>query len=173
MRPTPWTLSGVQWMLNGVAGIAGWSAQCLAPPTRWRGCLVVLAAATAAGFPASPAAASDATIKASILRAVADIRNTPSEAKLDGRLARVLTRLRSDRGSTAAGRTARTLAIGGLTWTRRGLQARLDFIRNDSGNLPAAVRDARAADRRLKRGAALLRSAGKALGVRIGMLNGY
>jgi hypothetical protein len=136
-------------------------------------CLVVLALTTAAALPARPAAASDATIRTSLLRGVADIRGSAGEATLDRQLARVLDRLRADQGSSAAGRTARALAVSGLTWTRKGLRARLDFIRNDSGNLPAAVRDARAADRRLKRGAVLLRSAGTALGLRIGTLDGY
>jgi hypothetical protein len=133
----------------------------------------VLAVGVTVGLLAAPAAASDATIKAALLRGVADIRSTHSDRKLDGQLGRILARLRSDRSSTAAGRTARALAIRGFTCTRKGLQARLDFIENDSGNIEAAVRDARRADRRLKRGAALLRSAGRTLGIRIGILNGY
>jgi hypothetical protein len=134
---------------------------------------LLAACVTAAGLLAGPAAASDTSVKVALLHGVADIRSTHDVRKLDGQLVHVLGRLRSDRGTTAAGRTARALAISGLRWTREGLRARLDFIENDSGNVEAATRDARTADRRLKRGAALLRSAGRALGVRIGSLNGY
>ena len=43
----------------------------------------------------------------------------------------------------------------------------------DSGKLEAAVRDARRSDRYLNRGAALLRAAGRAFGVKVGLLNGH
>jgi hypothetical protein len=132
-----------------------------------------LAALAVAVLTAGTAAAADTTVEASLRHGVAAIRGTDGEAKRDAQLAHVLVRLRSDRGSTAPVERARKLAIRGFTWTRRGLHARLDFIRNDSGNLPAAVRDSIAADRALKRGAALLRAAGRALGIRIGTLDGY
>jgi hypothetical protein len=134
---------------------------------------LLLAAGVTAGSLATPAAASDASIEAALLDGVADMRSTHDVRTLDGQLAGILGRLRAAHSSTAAGRTAKALAVRGLTWTRNGLRARLDFMENDSGNVAAATRDARAADRRLKRGAALLRSAGKALGIRIGRLNGY
>jgi hypothetical protein len=133
----------------------------------------VVAVGVQAGLLVAPAAASDATIKATLSRGVSDIRNTHGDRKLDRQLARILDRLRADRGSTASGRTARATAVEGFTWMRRGLRARLDLIENDSGNLPASVRDARAADRRLKRGATLLRAAGSALGIRVGTLMGH
>ena len=138
-----------------------------------RNVLVLLAVGAAAGVLAAPAAASETTIKAALFRGVADIRGTPGERELDAKLLRVLAELRSAHGSTPAERTARTLAIAGFTWTRRGLRARIDFVEKDSGNVAAATRDARAADRRLRRGAALLRRAGAALGIRIGALGGY
>jgi len=47
------------------------------------------------------------------------------------------------------------------------------MIKNDSGNLEASVTDAKRSDRALKRGAGLLRAAGRAFGVRIGKLNGF
>jgi hypothetical protein len=133
----------------------------------------VLAACVTVALLAKPAVASDASIKSTLLRGVANVQSTRGDRMRYAQLAAILARLRSDQGSTTAGRSAKTLAVEGFTWTRKGLRARLDFVENDSGNLPAATRDARAADRRLKRGAALLRSAGKALGLGIGRLNGY
>jgi hypothetical protein len=47
------------------------------------------------------------------------------------------------------------------------------MTRNDSGNLEGSVRDAVRADRDLRKGARLLRAAGRSLGIRIGKLNGF
>ena len=44
---------------------------------------------------------------------------------------------------------------------------------NEEGNIERAVRDAVRADRYLDRGARLLRAAGRALGIRVGKLNGH
>jgi hypothetical protein len=57
--------------------------------------------------------------------------------------------------------------------TLRGIQARLDMAAKDSGKLEAAVRDARRSDRYLNRGAEVLRAAGRALDVPVGVLNGH
>lgn len=125
-----------------------------------------------AGLLASPAAASDATIKRGLLQGVAHIRGSHSPKKLDRQLARTIVRLRRDHSSTAAGRRGRELAIRGFAWTRKGLAAEIAFDENDSGNIEAAVRDALRADRCLNKGADLLRAAGRSLGLRIGRLRG-
>jgi hypothetical protein len=56
---------------------------------------------------------------------------------------------------------------------QKGIDARLEMTRNDSGNLEASVRDAERADRDLRKGADLLRAAGRAFRIRIGKLNGF
>jgi hypothetical protein len=126
---------------------------------------------SAAPDQAAPARASDATVKRDFLRGVSQIRSSQRE-KLRGQLVSSLARLRRDQGSTAVGRRARRLAIQGFTWTVKGVDADLAFYMNDSGNIEAAVRDAKRADRNLNRGANLLRAAGRAFGLRIGKLNG-
>jgi hypothetical protein len=55
----------------------------------------------------------------------------------------------------------------------RGVEAVIAFVENDSGNIAAATRDAKRADRFLKRGADQLRAAGRVLGTRIGDVDGY
>ena len=122
---------------------------------------------------ASSDMASDAAIREDILLGVVQIRGSQDARKLRGKLLRTLERLRGDRGSTAAGRKGRRLAIEGFASTLKGIDARLDFAENDSGNIEAAVRDAKRADRYLKRGANLLRAGARVLGIRIGMINGY
>jgi hypothetical protein len=111
------------------------------------------------------APASDATVRRDVAYGVAQIRALKRDA-LDAQLVRTLAALRADRGSTRAGEHARTLAIAGLVWTRRGLAAQHDFSANDSGDLPAAVRDARRADYCFARGRALLRAAQRELAAR-------
>lgn len=133
--------------------------------------LVVAVGVLAALLPAC-ARASDATVKATLLRGVAQIRHVRPAEKLDRQLARTLRSLRRDRASTPAGRRGRRLAIAGFTWTRKGLKAQMDFINNDSGNIEAATRDAKRADHYLNGGASRLRAAGRAFGLRIGKLNG-
>ena len=115
---------------------------------------------------------SDTSVKRDLLRGVAQIRTTHDPKKLQTELRRTLTRLRRDRASTAAERHARELATRGLEATLAGIRSRIDFTDNDSGNVEAATRDAVRADRRLARGARLLRAAGLALGIRIGPLGG-
>ena len=122
---------------------------------------------------ASSVTASDAAIREDILLGVVQIRGSQDARKLRGKLLHTLEQLRGDRGSTAAGRKGRRLAIEGFASTLKGVDARLDFAENDSGNIEAAVRDAKRADRYLKRGANFLRAAARAVGVRIGKLNGY
>jgi hypothetical protein len=116
--------------------------------------------------------ASDTPIRETLERGVAQIGEAQPAKQLHDDLVRTLAKLRSQRASTDTGQRARTLAIQGFTWTLRSVDARLEIIRNDSGNLEASVRDAKRSDRNRRRGAALLRAAGRALGVRIGNLSG-
>jgi hypothetical protein len=142
-----------------------------------RGCAVTAAAgflflAPLAGC-GSSGSASDAAVKRSLLRGVAEIRGSQNAKSLRGELVRTLARIRHERGSTTAGRKGRRLAIQGFTWTLKGIDSQLAMLRNDSGRLEGALRDAKKADRYLNRGASLLRVAGRAFGVRIGILNGH
>jgi len=121
----------------------------------------------------SSGSASDAAVKRTVLRGVAEIRSSQNGKSLRGKLVRTLARIRHERGSTAAGRKGRRLAIQGFTWTLKGIDSQLAVLRNDSGRLEGAVRDAEKADRYLNRGANLLRAAGRVFGVRIGILNGH
>ena len=68
---------------------------------------------------------------------------------------------------------ARRVALMGFELTRKGVRSQIDFSENDSGNVAAATRDARRADRYLKGGANRIRIAGLALGIRIRELDGY
>ena len=125
------------------------------------------------GVLVSPAGATDATVKARLLRGVAQIRSSHNAEKLRAPLAHTLAGLRHDRGSTAAGRRGRMLAIQGFVWTLKGIAKEHDFTVNDSGNVEAATRDAKAADRYFTRGANLLRAAGRAFDLRIGKVKGH
>jgi hypothetical protein len=120
-------------------------------------------------------AAGDATVERELLHGVAQIRATRPDRRrqLQATLARTLAALRRARGSTPAGRRARELAIQGFESTLKGVQSQLDFVDNDRGNIEAATRDAKRADRFLRLGADRLRAAGRALGLRIGEINGY
>jgi hypothetical protein len=80
--------------------------------------------------------------------------------------------LRREDAKTAAARRGRALALAGFASTRRGVETQLSMRAHDSGRLEAAVRDAKRADRYLNRGARLLRAAGRALGVNVGLVNG-
>jgi hypothetical protein len=114
--------------------------------------------------------ASDAAIRETLERGVAQIGEPQTAKQLHDDLVRTLAKLRGERASTDARRTARTLAIRGFTWMLRSVDARLEIIRNDSGNLEASVRDAKRSDRDRCRAAKLLRAAGRPLGVRVGNL---
>jgi hypothetical protein len=114
----------------------------------------------------------DAAVRRELLGAVAQIRSLRGRP-LHAELTRTLAELRGARGSTAAGRRARGIAVLGLESTLRGVEAVIAFVENDSGNIAAATRDAKRADRFLKRGADQLRAAGRVLGTRIGDVDGY
>jgi len=117
--------------------------------------------------------ADDASVEREVLRGVAQIRSIHDRRRLRAELRGTLARLRRTRGSTAAGRRARGLAIDGLESTLRGVESQIAFDENDSGNIAAATRDAKRADRFLRRGADQLRAAAQALGTRLGDVNGY
>ena len=108
------------------------------------------------------------SVKDEFARGIEQIRGSHDAKKLHAQLAQTLTRLR--RATPAPGKR---LAIQGFEATLRGIQAQVDFIENDSGNVEAATRDAAEADRYRTRGANLLRTAGRALGIRVGKLRGY
>ena len=123
--------------------------------------------------PAATPRESNAAVGESLARGLDQIRTTRDMRKLQVELVRTVATLRSEHGSTVAGRIGRALAIDGFDATLAGVRARIDFDENDSGNVEAATRDARRASRFLKRGAEYLRRAGQALGVPVGKLNGY
>ena len=134
----------------------------------------LLAVALAGGCGSAPSGArADDSIRRDLLSGVGQIRANHDRNKLQTELRRTLASLRSDRPSTATARRARGLAIQGFEATLKGVRSLLDFSENDSGNIAAATRDAKRADRYLTRGANRLRAAGRVLGIRIGTLNGH
>ena len=114
-----------------------------------------------------------ASVRQELLHGVELIRRTHDRRTLRRELTGVVASLRRTRGSTAAERRARTLAIQGFASALEGVESLIAFEENDSGNIEAATRDAKRADRYLGRGADRLRAAGRALGIRIGDVNGY
>jgi hypothetical protein len=108
-----------------------------------------------------------------MLRGVAEIRSAHDPKRLHTQLGRIIASLRGDHGSTAEVERARDVALVGFELTRKGVRSQIDFIENDSGNVAAATRDARRADRYLRRGADRIRMAGLALGIQIGELQGH
>jgi hypothetical protein len=132
---------------------------------------VALGLAFAAGCGSSTA--SDAKIEQAFLRGVGQIQEPRTTEALHDRLIEILGSLRATRPSTAEGDNGKTLATRGFEWTLRGVDSRLEITRNDSGSLEASVEDAKRSDRQMKRGAKLLRAAGRAFGVRIGKVNGF
>jgi hypothetical protein len=137
---------------------------------RW---LVALALVAGCGSSTSKVEPPEASIKATVLRGVGQIRVMHDRRKLHAELIRIVASLRRSRAANAAGRQARRLAIQGFESTLQGTRSQLDFSENDSGNIEAATRDAKRADRYLKLGANRLRAAAQALGIRIGELNQY
>jgi len=134
--------------------------------------LWLLALALVAGC-GSSSGGGTADIKQDLLRGVGEIRATQDRHMLYAQLTRIVESLRRDRASTADARRARNLAIQGFEWTLKGTRSQLDFSENDSGNVAAATRDAKRADRYLTRGANCLRAAGRILEIRIGKLNAH
>ena len=136
-------------------------------------CLIGLAPVTGC-HPSAPALGpADLSIERDLRRGVEEIRATRDRKKLHAELVRLLAHLRRTQATTASARRGRELALEGFEATLRGVRSQLDFIENDSGEVAAATRDAKRADRYLRLGAARLRAAGQVLGVRVGELNGY
>jgi len=123
----------------------------------------VLAVVLGCGSSPSP------SVRDEFVRGIDQIRASHDAKELHAQLGQTLANLRRAGGATPG----RRLAIQGFAATLRGVQAQVELIENDSGNLEAAVRDAAEADRYRTQGANLLRAAGQALGIRVGKLKGY
>ncbi|MGZ4419418.1 MAG: hypothetical protein ACXVRV_14775 [Gaiellaceae bacterium] len=136
-------------------------------------CLIGLALVSGCRPSAPAVGQADFSIKQDLLRGVREIRVRHDRKKLHAELVHVLAHLRRAHGTTVNARRGRELALQGFEATLKGIRSQLDFSENDSGEVAAATRDAKRADRYLRRGANWLRAAGQALGVRIGELNGY
>lgn len=117
--------------------------------------------------------AADAPIKRDLLRGVDEIRSTIDRKRLHAQLGDIVESLRGEHGSTAEVERAREVALVGFALTRKGVRSQIDFSENDRGEVAAATRDARRADRYLSRGADRIRTAGLAFGIQIGELDGY
>jgi hypothetical protein len=111
---------------------------------------------------------SSSPVRSAFEDGVGAIRGTHDYMRLRGELRRTVSRLRA-----APDARGRRLALRGFETTEQGVQARIDFVANDRGNIDAATRDARRGDVLLRRGAVLLRRAGRELSVKVGSLNGY
>jgi hypothetical protein len=109
---------------------------------------------------------SGSAVERDLRRGMTQIRTTRDAKKLRAELRGTLAKLRRDDASGPEERRARALAIRGFEATLDGLQGRIDFVDNDSGNIEAATKDALRADRGMARGARLLRAASRALGGR-------
>ena len=107
-------------------------------------------------------------MKAIFADGVADVHDTRDYEALRSSLEGTLERLWSVHEGQA-----RRLAIEGFEATLAGVEARIDFVENDSGNVAAATLDSQRADAGFSRGARLLRAAARLLGVRVVGLNGY
>jgi hypothetical protein len=125
-----------------------------------RAAAAALAVLLAAGCGSS---GSGSAVERDLRRGMAQIRHTRDAKKLRTELRGTLARLRRDHASGVAERRARALAIRGFEATLDGVQGRIDFVDNDSGNIEAATRDALRADRGMAKGARLLRAASRAL----------
>ena len=136
-------------------------------------CLVGLVLLGGCGSSAPAPSRGDLSIERDLLRGVREIRETRDRRKLHADLVHLVAQLRRTHGTTQSARRGRELALQGFEATLVGIRSQLDFSENDSGEVAAATRDAKRADLYLRRGAKRLRAAGRALGVRIGDLNGY
>ena len=111
------------------------------------------------------------SIEQDLLRGVGEIRGTRDREKLHAELVHLLAHLRRAHGTTASARRGREFALREFEATLKGVRSQLDFSENDSGEVAAATRDAKRADRYLTLGANRLRAAGQALGIQIGEIN--
>src|SRR5262249_61926315 len=115
----------------------------------------------------TPAAPHEALLR----KATSQPQPTHDNRALRGRVGRPLAVIEKDGDA----RRAKTPAVQGLRSALRGLAALIEFVENDSGNLPAATVDEAHAFKFWSRAARLLRKAGAELGVEIasGSLNGF
>ena len=118
-------------------------------------------------------APADLSVEQDLRLAVREIRGTRDRRALRGELVHLRGHLRRVHGTTPRARRARRLALQGIAATLEGIESQLEFSENDSGEVAEATKDAKRADRYLRLGANRLRAAGRALGVRIGDINGY
>lgn len=135
--------------------------------------LLALVLGCGCGSSRSGSSTANVSIKHDLVRGVEEIRSTRDRKTLDSQLGHIVASLRGERGSTAVVERAREDALMGFELTRKGVGSQIDFSENDSGEVAAATRDARRADRYLRRGANRIRMAGLALGIRINELNGH
>ncbi len=135
--------------------------------------LMVLVLGCGCGSSRSGVSTADVSVKQDLLRGVEEIQTTHDRQRLDAQLGRIIASLRGERGSTAVVERARQMALLGFGLTQKGVRSQIDFSENDSGEVAAAARDARRADRFLGRGANRIRMAGLAFGIRIRTLDGY
>jgi hypothetical protein len=135
--------------------------------------LMALLLCCGCGTSRSGVSTADVSVKQDLLRGVEEIRSTHDRKRLDAQLGHIVASLRGERGSAAVVERAREVALVGFELTQKGIRSQIDFSENDSGNVAAATRDARRADRYLGRGANRIRMAGLALGIRIRKLDGY
>jgi hypothetical protein len=135
--------------------------------------LMALVLGCGCGSSRSGVRTADVSVKQDLLRGVEEIQSTHDRQRLDAQLGRIIASLRGERGSTAVVEQARQMALLGFVLTQKGVRSQIDFSENDSGEVAAATRDARRADRFLGRGANRIRIAGLAFGIRIRKLDGY
>lgn len=135
--------------------------------------LVGLALVGGCGSSVPAAGRAEPSIEQDLLRGVREIRETRDRKELRAALVDLVAHLRRAHGKTASARRGRQLALQGFTATLEGTKSQIEFSDNDSGEVAEATKDAKRADRYLRRGATLLRAAGRALGIRVGELNGY
>lgn len=133
----------------------------------------VTAAVSLLAFAGCGSSSSTDTLKEDLLDGISQLRDTRDYRQVRAGIVRTLARLKQDRASTAAARRAKQLAVRGFSLTLKGIDSRIAFVENDSGNIEAATKDAKHADRFLGRGARVLRAAARSLGVQVGSLNGY
>ena len=111
---------------------------------------------------------SSSPVKSTFRDGIASVRRTHDLVRLRAELRQTIVRLRAEPDGKG-----RRLALRGFQSTLRGVEAQIDFHRNDRGNIRAATRDAKRANAGLGEGARLLRAAGRQLGVHVATLNGY
>lgn len=135
--------------------------------------LAGIALVSGCGSSAPEPGPADLTVEQDLLRGVSEIRTTRDRRKLHAELVRLLAHLRRTHPTSPSARRGRALALQGFEATLAGTRSQLDFSENDSGEVAAATRDAKRADRYLRLGATRLRAAGEVFGIRVGEINGY